>query len=94
MLYLNYEAELPLGGGAETDPLWFFVDSGKTAARSAAVFCIALRATILHILPKEKRCRSDQSMASDVRVTSCFAIFVQKQRFAEMAVKLTVLKLK
>ena len=42
----------PGGGGLFDPPLWFFADSGKTAAPSAAKFCIPVPTSILHIVCK------------------------------------------
>ena len=85
----------PVGGGAKSapPPHHVFDHSSQTAARSAAKFCIPLRASIPHTLVKKIDRGPDRSAVSDVRVTSCFADFDQKQGFAGIAVTDTGFKI-
>ena len=71
----------------------FFCDSGNTAARSAAKLSVPSLASILHTLVKKIDRGPDRPAVSDVRVTSCFADFDQKQGFAGTAVTDTGFKL-
>ena len=84
----------PLGGGGQRAPLWFFANSSWSTGNFALKLAIPLRATILHIVSKNYDPGHNRSAVSDVRVTSCFADFDQRNGFKGIAATGAVLKLR
>ena len=82
-----------LVGGLFIAPSRFFCDSGNRAARSAAKLSVPFLASILRTFLNKIDRGPDRPAVSDVRVTSCFVDFDQKQGFAGTAVTDTGFKL-
>ena len=79
-------------GGAFWPPLWFFLNSKKTAARSAAKFSVPSRASIWHLHTKFQVLGHLRSGVIEVKLRSCSSKNEQKSCNLETLTKSTVIK--
>ena len=80
----------PLGG--HYGPLWFFLNSKKTAARSAAKFSVPSRASIWHLHTKFQVLSHLRSIAIEVKLRSCSSKNEQKSCNLQSLTKARVFK--
>ena len=82
----------PLIGGPLWPPLWFFLNSKKTAARSAAKFSVPSRASIWHLHTKFQVLGHLRSGAIEAKLRSCSSKNEQKSCNRQTLTKARIFK--